>query len=157
MIGTLILTHGGVARELLAAVEQIAGQQQQFAAISLGWDDDCAVAEAKIAAALAELDSGDGVLVLTDAYGGTPCNLALGFRAPGRVEVVSGVNLPMAMRLACNGNRRRADLQETAHWLESKARQAICVAGDLVDRKDGRGDDVPRERGREVEAEAGKR
>lgn len=146
MIGTLILTHGGVAHELLAAVEQIAGKQPQFAAISLGWDEDCGAAEGRIAAALAELDSGDGVLILTDTYGGTPCNLALGFRKPDSVEVVSGVNLPMAMRLACNGNRRRAGLEETAHWLEGKARQAICVAGDLVDRTCGGGDDAPRER-----------
>lgn len=157
MIGTLILTHGGVARELLAAVEQIAGKQPQFQAISLAWDDECgAAAEAKIAAALAELDSGEGVLILTDAYGGTPCNLALGFRRAGKVEVVSGVNLPMAMRLACNGNRRPSGLEETAHWLESKARQAICVAGDLVERKDDCSDPAC-ERRQTVEAGAGRR
>lgn len=134
MIGTLILTHGGVARELLAAVETIAGDQEHFAALSLEWDDDCAAAEEKIAAAVGRLDSGDGVLILTDTYGGTPCNLALHFRERGRVEVVSGVNLPMVMRLACNGNRRPADLSEVAYWLEGKGRQSICVAGDLADR-----------------------
>jgi len=132
MIGTLILTHGGVARELLATVEKIAGPQQCFAAVSLDWDDDCDSAERKIAAAIAAVDNGDGVLVLTDTYGGTPCNLALHFRQAGRVEVVSGVNLPMVMRLACNGNRRPSDLTEVAHWLETKGRRSICVAGEMA-------------------------
>ncbi|HEX2253583.1 MAG TPA: PTS sugar transporter subunit IIA [Thermoanaerobaculia bacterium] len=146
MIGTLILTHGGVARELLAAVEEIAGEQEQFEAVSLAWDDDCEAAEAKIGAALSRLSSADRVLILTDTYGGTPCNLALSFREPGRVEVVSGVNLPMLMRLACNGNRQEMGIEELAHWLETKGRQSICVAGDLADRKptgNGRAGGVP--------------
>lgn len=130
MIGTLILTHGGVARELLATVEKIAGAQEQFEAVSLEWDDDCATAEEKIGAAIRRVDGGDGVLILTDNFGGTPCNLALHFRQAGRIEVISGVNLPMVMRLACNGNRRPADLAEVAHWLEGKARQSIRIAGE---------------------------
>jgi len=134
MIGTLILTHGGVARELLATVEKIAGAQQRFEAVSLEWDDDCATAEEKIGAAIGRVDGGDGVLILTDTYGGTPCNLALHFREAGRIEVISGVNLPMVMRLACNGNRRPADLTEVAHWLEGKGRQSICIAGEMKEK-----------------------
>jgi PTS system mannose-specific IIA component len=134
MIGTLILTHGGVARELLAAVEEIAGEQANFEAVSLDWDDECDAAQAKIGAALARMQGVDGILILTDTYGGTPCNLAMTFYEPGRVEVVSGVNLPMVMRLACNGNRQGAELAELAHWLETKGRQSICVAGDLAQR-----------------------
>jgi PTS system mannose-specific IIA component len=131
MIGTLILTHGGVARELLATVEKIAGSQERFEAVSLGWDDDCDTAEVKISEAIRRVDGGDGVLILTDTYGGTPCNLALHFRQAGKVEVLSGVNLPMVMRLACNGNRRPADVTEVAHWLEDKGRQSICIAGEV--------------------------
>lgn len=137
MIGTLILTHGGVARELLAAVEEIAGEQVNFEAVSLDWDDDCDAAQAKIGAAIAKMKGVDGVLILTDTYGGTPCNLAMTFYEPGKVEVVSGVNLPMVMRLACNGNRQGVELADIAHWLETKGRQSICVAGDLAQR--GRG------------------
>ena len=134
MIGTLILTHGGVARELLAAVEEIVGEQRSFEAVSLDWDDACDSAQAKIGAAIARLQGGDGVLILTDTYGGTPCNLAMTFYEQGKVEIVSGVNLPMVMRLACNGNRQDRSLAEVAHWLETKGRQSICVAGDLANR-----------------------
>lgn len=130
MIGTLILTHGGVARELLVAVEKIAGRQEHFTAVCLEWEDDCDAAEAKILEGIRRVDRGEGVLVLTDTYGGTPCNLALHFRESDKVEVVSGVNLPMVMRLACNGNRRTDGLSDIAHWLESKGRQSIRVAGE---------------------------
>ena len=130
MIGTVILTHGGVARELLATVEKIAGHQASFTAVCLDWEDDCDSAEAKILEGIRRVEVGEGVLVLTDTYGGTPCNLALHFRENGKVEVVSGVNLPMVMRLACNGNRRSGELSDVAHWLEAKGRQSIRVAGE---------------------------
>lgn len=140
MIGTLILTHGGVARELLAAVEEIVGEQANFEAVSLDWDDDADSAQAKIGAAIAKMQGVDGVLILTDTYGGTPCNLAMTFYEPGKVEVVSGVNLPMVMRLACNGNRQEVKLADVAHWLETKGKQSIVVAGDLSrGRKEGDG------------------
>ena len=129
MIGTVILTHGGVARELLAAVEKIVGEPEGFTAVCLDWDDECAEAEEKIRAGIARVDTGAGVLVLTDTYGGTPCNLAMHFRELGKVEVVSGVNLPMVVRLACNGNCRPAELEEIAAWLQDKTRQSIRVGG----------------------------
>lgn len=129
MIGTVILTHGGVARELLAAVEKIVGEPKGFTAVCLEWDADCAEAEEKIRAAIARVDTGAGVLVLTDTYGGTPCNLAMQFRELGKVEVVSGVNLPMVVRLACNGNCRPAELEEIAAWLQDKTRESIRVGG----------------------------
>jgi PTS system mannose-specific IIA component len=130
MIGTLILTHGGVARELLAAVEKIAGRQEHFAAVCLDWDEDCDAAEEKILHGIRQVETAEGVLVLTDTYGGTPCNLALHFRENGKVQVVSGVNLPMVMRLACNGNRRPVGLEEIAAWLQDKGRESIRVAGE---------------------------
>jgi mannose PTS system EIIA component len=116
----------------------IAGEQANFEAVSLDWDEECDAAQAKIGAPIARMKGVDGVLILTDTYGGTPCNLAMTFYEPGRVEVVSGVNLPMVLRLACNGNRQNAELAELAHWLETKGRQSICVAGDLAQRTGAR-------------------
>jgi PTS system mannose-specific IIA component len=137
MIGTLILSHGGMARELLAAAREIVGELPQFEAVSLGWADDAEAAAAQVEHALARLDTGQGVIILADTFGGTPCNVALRFQEPGRVEVVSGVNLPMVVRLACHGNRQRMELAEMAHWLQDKGRQAICVGSEMVDVEGG--------------------
>ena len=107
MIGKLILTHGGLARELLAAANVISGRLTGFEALSLDWSDGFDEARAKVAAALERLDQGQGVLILTDMYGGTPCNIAMTFYQPGKVEVLTGVNLPMVLRLACQAGSRR--------------------------------------------------
>ena len=104
MIGKLVLTHGGLARELLAAAQVIAGSTEGFEALSLDWNDPFESARAKVAAAVARLDQGEGVLILTDMFGGTPCNVALTFQRPGTVEILTGVNLPMVLRLACQGS-----------------------------------------------------
>lgn len=137
MIGTLILTHGGLAREFLAAAREIAGELRQFEAVSLEWSDGLDEASAKIEAALARLDTGEGVLVLVDAFGSTPCNSALRFKRPGGVEVVSGVNLPMVVRLACRGDRESMTLADTARWLQTKGRQAICVGSEVGGSQNG--------------------
>jgi mannose PTS system EIIA component len=130
MIGTLIVTQGGVAREMMAAAREIAGEVAQFEAVSLAWSDGADEARAKVAAAIARVDVGQGVLILVDTFGATPCNVAWGLRAPGRVEVISGVNLPMVVRLACLGNRQDLDLAAAARWLQAKGRQAIQIAGE---------------------------
>lgn len=132
MIGTLILTHGGLAREFLAAAEQIAGELTQFEAVSLEWSDGIEEARGKVKGALARLDTGDGVLILADTFGGTPCNVALTFQVVDRVEVITGVNLPMVMRLACRGNCRDAGLEETARWLQAKGRDSIRIGGEAA-------------------------
>jgi len=138
MIGKLVLTHGGLARELLAAAQVIAGSTDGFEALSLDWNDDFEVARAKVAAAVARLDGGDGVLILTDMFGGTPCNVALTFQRPGAVEILTGVNLPMVLRLACQGSERRG-VAEVARWLQAKGQRSVCLASDLG-QKDGRSD-----------------
>jgi PTS system mannose-specific IIA component len=138
MIGKLVLTHGGLARELLAAAQVIAGNTQGFEALSLDWNDDFEAARAKVAACLARLDQGDGVLILTDMFGGTPCNVALTFQRPGAVEILTGVNLPMVLRLACQGSDHRG-LAEVARWLQGKGQRSVCLASDLGP-KDGRSD-----------------
>jgi len=128
MVGTLILTHGGLARELLAAAQIIAGPPAAIEALSLDWHDSFDGAREKVAAALGRLDQGDGVLVLTDMYGGTPSNVAMTFFTPGRVEVLAGVNLPMVLRLNCRP--RGGDLAAVAHWLQEKGNQSHCLASD---------------------------
>src|SRR5262245_43025699 len=132
MIGKLILTHGGLARELLSAANVIAGRLEGFEALSLEWSDGFDEARAKVAAALERLEQGQGVLILTDMYGGTPCNVAMTFFRAGRVEVLTGVNLPMVLRLACQTETEMADVAELARWLQAKGQKSVCRAGDLV-------------------------
>ena len=128
MLGVLIVTHGRLASELLAAAQTISGEVPHFRALPLEWSDGIDEARRKIAAELESLDRGEGVLVLTDMFGDTPSNAALSLRSEGRVEVLSGVNLPMVVRLACARDSRRS-LAETARWLEIKGRRSICRAG----------------------------
>jgi len=130
MIGTLILSHGNLADELLTAAQTITGELEGFGAISLDWNDGFDKAQARIKEALDRLDSGEGVLVLTDLFGGTPCNVALTFLDPGKVEIVTGVNLPMVVRLACLG-KREMPVQEVARWLRDKGRSSISLASDV--------------------------
>ena len=127
MIGVLIVTHGGLATELLAAARVIAGELPNFRALSLDWSEGLEQARERIALELAQIDSGDGVLLLTDMYGDTPSNAALSLRAEGRVEVVSGVNLPMVVRLGCSRSSA-APIGEVARWLEVKGRRSIARA-----------------------------
>ena len=130
MIGKLILTHGGTARELLAAARTINGELSGFEALSLGWNDSFEEARLKVRSAIDRLDQGQGVLVLTDMFGGTPCNVALTFHQPGKVEILTGVNLPMVLRLACQGVEETS-VGEVARWLQAKAQRSVCLASDM--------------------------
>ena len=100
MIGIVLVTHGNLAREFLAAMEHVVGKQEQARAISIGPDDDMERRRADILAAAEEVDSGDGAILLTDMFGGTPSNLAISIMDRARVEVLAGVNLPMLIKLA---------------------------------------------------------
>ena len=131
MIGKLILTHGGLARELLSAAQTISGRLSGFEAISLDWNDGLEEAKAQISAAITRLDEGQGVLILTDMYGGTPCNVATVFHQPGKVEILTGVNLPMVLRLACQ-SIDDGNLSDVAHWLQAKAQRSLCLVSDMV-------------------------
>lgn len=138
MIGKLILTHGGLARELLAAAQVISGRVPAFEALSLDWSEGFEEARGKVSAAIERLDEGQGVLILTDMYGGTPCNIAMTFLVPGKVEVITGVNLPMVLRLACQGGECAnggGNVAEVAHWLQTKAQHSHCVGSDMVQAK----------------------
>jgi PTS system mannose-specific IIA component len=129
MIGALIVTHGGLARELLAAAETINGGLAGFEALSLSWTEGFEEARRRIAESLERLDTGDGVLILTDMHGDTPSNAARTFARPGRVEVVTGVNLPMVVRLGC-ANAQAMRVGVLARWLQAKGRRAIHRTGD---------------------------
>lgn len=131
MIGKLILTHGGLARELLSAAQTISGRLSAFEALSLDWNDGLEEAKAQIAAAIQRLEQGEGVLILTDMYGGTPCNVASLFHQPGKVEILTGVNLPMVLRLACQ-SAEDGDLSKVAKWLQAKGQRSLCLVSDMV-------------------------
>lgn len=129
MVSTLILTHGGLARELVAGAAMILGREPDFDSLSLSWTDTFENSAAKTREALSKLDGAGGILILTDMYGGTPYNVAASFYRPGEIEVVSGVNLPMVVRLGCPGVNEM-EVTELAGWIQGKARGAICRAGE---------------------------
>jgi len=130
MIGVVVVTHGQLATELLNAAETIAGDLPSFAAVSIGWHEDTEDARIEIEQAIARVDRGAGVLILTDMFGGTPSNLAMSFLAQGRVEVITGVNLPMLIKLV--NLPEQADLLAAARDMREHGRHAIWVASDLL-------------------------
>ena len=130
MIGVVVVTHGQLARELLNAAEAIVGDLPQFSAVSLGWHDDVEDAREEIRLAIARLQEGAGVIVLTDMFGGTPSNIGMTFLEPAKVEVVTGVNLPMLIKLS--NLRDSPDLLAVARELRETGRKAIHVASDLM-------------------------
>jgi PTS system mannose-specific IIA component len=117
-----------------------------FEALSLDWSDGFDEARGKVAAALERLDQGEGVLILTDMYGGTPCNISMTFYQAGKFEVLTGVNLPMVLRLACQAGVEKGTVSELAHWLQDKGQRSVCLAGDLEKgRKCGTSCEIPME------------
>lgn len=138
MIGILVLTQGNLAPELLATARVIAGALEGFSALTLGWDEDFEEARSRVHRALEELEQGEGVLVLTDLYGSTPFNVAISFAQPGRVEIVSGVNLPMVVRLGCLEDDSMS-VQELARWIRAKGQRSICRVGETAETGSERG------------------
>lgn len=130
-LGVVVVTHGQLAHELVNAAEMITGELVRFEAVALGWHDDPNAARDQIAAAIARVDGPAGVLVLTDMFGGTPSNLGITFLEDDRVEVITGVNLPMLVKLA-NLERSNAGLLGIARQMREHAREAIRVASDLM-------------------------
>jgi PTS system mannose-specific IIA component len=100
MIGVIVVTHGQLANELVNAARTIVGELPQFVAVSIGWHDDPKVARDAISDAIRQVQGPAGVLILTDMFGGTPSNLGLTFLESNRVEIITGVNLPMLIKLA---------------------------------------------------------
>lgn len=130
VVGVVLVTHGQLAAELLNAAEMIVGDLPRFAAVSIGWHDDVSLAHEAIARAIAKVDAGGGVLILTDMFGGTPCNLAMTFLEENKVEVLTGVNVPMMIKLS--GLQERGELLSVAREMREHGRHAIWVASDLL-------------------------
>jgi len=135
MIGMVLVTHGRLAAEFVAALEHIVGPQQAIAAICIGPDDDMEQRRREILESVARVENGDGVVLLTDMFGGTPSNLAISVLDRAKVEVIAGVNLPMLIKLArIRGEQRLADAVVQA---QEAGRKYINVASQLL--ADGRG------------------
>ena len=131
MIGALIVTHGNLAHELLNAARQIEADVAGIEAVPLEWSDTVDEAREKIAAALARVGHDRAVIIFTDMFGGTPSNISLSFLEQGRIEIVTGVNLPMIVKFA-TVKQEAKDVSTLAHVISEKGSKAIRVASDLL-------------------------
>jgi mannose PTS system EIIA component len=125
MIGLVLVTHGHLATEFKSALEHVVGPQKQIAIIAIAPDDNVEARRHDMVAAVASVETGDGVVVLTDMFGGTPSNLAISIMEPGRVEVVAGMNLPMLVKLA--SVRKDKSLAEAVTSAQDAGRKYITV------------------------------
>jgi PTS system mannose-specific IIA component len=133
MIGLVLVTHGQLATEFRHAVEHVVGPQDNFETVAIGADDDMEQRRADIVDAVARVDTGSGVIVLTDMFGGTPSNLAISVMESGRTEVIAGMNLPMLIKLS---SIRKGDNMATAlDEAQAAGRKYINVASQLLSSK----------------------
>jgi PTS system mannose-specific IIA component len=130
MIGMVLVTHGRLAIEFRAAMEHVVGPQKQVETITIGPDDDMDQRRRDIMAAVQAVDSGDGVVILTDMFGGTPSNLAISVMNGGKTEVVAGINLPMLIKLA--SVRGECDLDRAVIQAQDAGRKYINVASRVL-------------------------
>ncbi|TIU29698.1 MAG: PTS sugar transporter subunit IIA [Mesorhizobium sp.] len=133
MIGLVLVTHGQLAAEFRHAVEHVVGPQDNFETVAIGADDDMEQRRRDIVDAVARVDTGAGVIVLTDMFGGTPSNLAISVMESGRTEVIAGMNLPMLIKLSSirKGDNMTAALDEA----QAAGRKYINVASQLLSSK----------------------
>ncbi|MCB1548994.1 MAG: PTS sugar transporter subunit IIA [Hyphomicrobiaceae bacterium] len=130
MIGLVIVTHGGLAREFQAALEHVVGPQERIETISIGPEDDMEERRNQILSAVARAEAGDGVIVLTDMFGGTPSNLAISVMDERKIEVIAGINLPMLIKLA--SVRADTPITEAVDLAKEAGRKYISVASQLL-------------------------
>jgi PTS system mannose-specific IIA component len=130
-IGGVIVSHGRLANELLSAAEVVIGDLGNMTAVSIGWHDDVEVAKLEIERAIKQVSQGRGVLLLTDMFGGTPTNISAMFIKENEVELVTGVNLPMVLKLATTGGD--AKLADVAKTVEDQGKQSIYRTGSLLE------------------------
>ena len=133
MIGMVLVTHGCLATEFRAALEHVVGPQKQIATVTIGPEDDMEMRRKDILAAVAVVDAGDGVVVLTDMFGGTPSNLAISVMEGAKVDVVAGINLPMLIKLA--SVREDASLEQAVLQAQDAGRKYISVASRILSGK----------------------
>jgi len=127
----LVVTHGRLAEELVQAASTIVGGIDSLEALSIDWKEEIDSVQARLTQAIGRLDRGGGVIVATDMFGGTPTNLGLALYERERIEIVTGVNLPMILRFA--GLRDQPGLVEAAGRIAREGREAIHVASDVLD------------------------
>lgn len=130
MIGLVLVTHGRLAAEFIHAVEHVVGKQEQIEAICIGPDDKMDTRRVDIAAAATRVNTGEGVIILTDMFGGTPSNLAISLLEEGKIEVVAGLNLPMLVKLA--RVRRDCNLHKAAAAAQDAGRKYINIASQVL-------------------------
>ncbi|MDH4383948.1 MAG: PTS sugar transporter subunit IIA [Caulobacter sp.] len=130
MIGLVIVTHGRLAEEFLFAMEHVVGRQEQVVPICIGPEDDMEKRRRDILAACEQVDTGQGVILLTDMFGGTPSNLAISVMEQTRAEVIAGLNLPMLIKLA--SIRTREELSDCVHHAQDAGRKYIAVASYML-------------------------
>ena len=131
MVGAVIVTHGRLARELLDATERIVGRTEGIAAVSIDWDDDVAVARQQIQETIETVDSGGGVLIFTDMFGGTPTNVSLAFLEQDKVEIITGVNLPMLIKLTSLQSASES-LLGIAQQVRERGQKSVYVASEIL-------------------------
>ena len=130
LVGALVVTHGQLGQELVAAAQAIVGEISYIAAVSIGWNDDVDESKKKIEQAVAEVDQGKGVIILTDMFGGTPSNLSLPLLKRNELEIVTGVNLPMVIKVA---NQSGTDsLSELVTKVKKQGQSHISIASELL-------------------------
>ena len=130
MIGLVLVTHGRLASEFVVAMEHVVGPQERIASICIGPDDDMDKRRKDIAKAIAKVDDGAGVIILTDLFGGTPSNLAISLMKSDKIEVIAGVNLPMLIRL--EGARKTMDVRSAVAAAREAGRKYISVASEIL-------------------------
>jgi PTS system mannose-specific IIA component len=130
MIGLVLVTHGRLASEFIVAMEHVVGPQERIAGICIGPDDDMDQRRKDIAKAIAKVDDGTGVIILTDLFGGTPSNLAISLMKSDKIEVIAGVNLPMLIRL--EGARKTMDVRSAVAAAREAGRKYISVASEIL-------------------------
>jgi PTS system mannose-specific IIA component len=133
MIGLVLVTHGQLAEEFRNAVEHVVGSQEKFETVAIGADDDMEQRRQDIVEAVERADSGTGVVILTDMFGGTPSNLAISVMEPGRVEVIAGMNLPMLIKLS--SVRSTDNMDRALTEAQAAGRKYINVASQLLSSK----------------------
>jgi len=130
MIGMILVTHGLLAEEFVHAMEHVVGKQEHVATVCIGPHDDMEARRKEIAQAIKRVDSGQGAVILTDLFGGTPSNLAISLLKRGKTEVIAGINLPMLIRLA--GARKDMDLAAAAAAARDAGRNYITIASEFL-------------------------
>ena len=130
MIGLVLVTHGNLAVEFVSAMQHVVGKQDQIEAVCIGPEDDMEMRRAEILEKVGKADSGSGVVVLTDMFGGTPSNLAISIMSRANVEILAGMNLPMLIKIA--SLRKEKNLKDTVEGAQEAGKKYINIASQLL-------------------------